>query len=71
MAKRKPKRPALSDQLRELILNGPMTRYAICKASGIDQGQMHRFVNGKGRLTTDTLDALGKVLRLRLVMDEE
>jgi hypothetical protein len=48
-----------------------MTRYAISKASGVDQSQLHRFVNGNGRLTTDTLDRIGAVLRLRLVVDDE
>lgn len=71
MVKRKRQPNSLSDQLREFILNGPMTRYAISKASGVDQGQLHRFVNRKGRLTTDSLDAVGKVLRLRFVVDEE
>jgi len=57
MSKTKSKRPAtptLSEQLREFILSG----------------QLHRFVNGTGRLTTDSLDAIGRVLRLRLVQDD-
>lgn len=74
MAKTKskqPKTPALSDQLREFILNGELSRYAISKASGVDQSQLHRFVNGTGRLTNDSMDAVARVLRLRLVQDSE
>ncbi len=71
MAKRKTKRPTLSDQLRQLIERGPMTRYAICKASGINQAHLHRFMHGEARLTTESLDALGHVLRLRFVQDDD
>jgi hypothetical protein len=70
-AKRKlPVAPDLSDQLRQFIIEGPMSRYAISKASGVDQSQLHRFINGTGRLTTDSIDAVARVLRLRLVQDE-
>lgn len=69
--KRKTKQATLSEQLRAFIEAGPMTRYAISKETGIDQGQLHRFVNGTGRLGQDTIDALGRVLRLRLVQDGE
>ena len=70
MAKRRRKRPAtLSEQLRDIIENGTMTRYRISKESGVDASQLHRFVNGTGRLTTDSLDAIGAVLKLRFVQD--
>ena len=60
----------LSDQLREIILNGPKTRYRISKEAGVDASQLHRFVNRQGRLTTDTLDKIGVVLKLRLEIEE-
>ena len=71
MAKRKrnTKRTSLSDQLRAIIENGELSRYEIAKRSGVDASQLHRFVNGTGRLTTDSLDKLGQVLGLRLVQD--
>jgi hypothetical protein len=72
MAKRKQHRtPDLSEQLREFILHGGLSRYAISRASGVDQSQLHRFLYGTGRLTTDSLDAVRRVLRLRLVQDSE
>ena len=61
----------LSDQLRRIIADSDQSRYAICKQAGIDPAHLHRFVNGRpgGRLTTDSLDKIGAVLRLRLVVD--
>ena len=67
MAKRTKPQP-LSDQLRKLILEHELSRYAICKAAAVDPGQMHRFIKGTGRLTTDSLDRIGSVLNLQLVI---
>lgn len=69
--KRKPKLPLLSDQLRLILDNGPMTRYRLSLEAGVDQGQLSRFVLGKGQLTFNTLDRIGQVLRLRLVVDDQ
>jgi transcriptional regulator with XRE-family HTH domain len=73
MAKvRNPRKPTLlSDQLRTILDNGPMTRYRLSKEAGVDQGQLSRFVLGKGQLTFNTLDRIGQVLRLRIVIDQE
>lgn len=70
MRKRKTRPPAtLSEQLRDIIENGPVTRYRIAKESGVDASQLHRFVNGTGKLTTDSLDKIGAVLGLRFIQD--
>ena len=61
MAKRKPKQSTLSDQLREFILQDERTRYRLWKLSGVDAGQLSRFVRGKGRLGHNSFDALGQV----------
>ena len=71
MGKRKKKPPLLSDQLRTLIEDGELSRYEIAKQSGVDASQLHRFVNRTGRLTTDSLDAVGEVLKLRFVQEDE
>ena len=71
MAKRRTKPKTLSDQLRDIIETGPLTRYRIAKDSGVDASQLLRFVRGDGRLTNDTLDRIGDVLKLRLVSDLE
>jgi len=70
MGKRKTQKPAtLSDQLRQIIEAGELSRYEIAKRSGVDASQLHRFVQGKGRLTTDSLDKIGAVLKLHFVQD--
>ena len=68
--KRKPK--LLSDQLRVILDSNPkMTRYRLSLEAGVDQGQLSRFVLGKGQLTFNTLDRIGKVLKLRFVIDQD
>ena len=67
MNKRSQNRP-LSEQLRKIILDHELSRYAICKAAAVDPGQMHRFIKGTGRLTTDSLDRIGRVLDLQLII---
>ncbi|MCH2127467.1 MAG: helix-turn-helix domain-containing protein [Pirellulaceae bacterium] len=70
MGNRKKKKPAtLSDQLRHIIEAGELSRYEIAKQSGVDASQLHRFVRGSGRLTTDSLDKVAAVLGLRLVQN--
>ena len=54
----------LSEQLRKLIKDSELSRYEIAKRSEVDASQLHRFVNGTGRLTTDSLDRIGEVLGL-------
>ena len=71
MAKRRRKPKSLSDQLRKIIEHGPLTRYRISQDSGVDASQLLRFVHGRGKLTTDTLDRIGDVLKLRIVSELE
>ena len=68
---RKQKPKLLSDQLREILDGGPMSRYRLSKEAGVDQGQLSRFVLGKGQLTFNTLDRIGTVLGLRFVLDNK
>jgi len=64
------KQKTLSDQLRHIIENSEMSRYQISKLSGVDASQLHRFVYGTGRLTTDSLDKVGAVLGLQFTQRE-
>ena len=64
-------RGTLSDQLRHIIEAGDLSRYEIAKRSGVDASQLHRFVRGTGKLTTDSLDKIGAVLELRFVQDSK
>ena len=72
MGKRKTRKPeTLSDQLRQIILSGELSRYEIAKRSGVDASQLHRFVRGTGRLTTNSLDKIGAVLGLQFAQDQK
>lgn len=67
MKKKKTVTKTLSEQLRQIIKNGNMTRYEISKRSGVDASQLHRFVHTSGGLSMDSLDRIAQVLRIRLV----
>ncbi len=51
-------RPPVSEQVRRAIDASGQSRYAICKATGIDQGQLSKFMAGKLGLSLDALDVL-------------
>ncbi|MBI9017418.1 MAG: hypothetical protein JEZ07_09180 [Phycisphaerae bacterium] len=61
------KKLILSDYLRQAINGADMSRYAICKATGIDQASMCRFMAGKTGLSSSHWDALGTLLDLEIV----
>ena len=63
----KRKRVKLSDQIRRAVDASGVSRYRICKAAGIDQATMSRFMAGRVGLLMPTLDALADVLGLDLV----
>ena len=52
-----------SDQIRQAVDASGMTRYAICKALGIDQATMSRFMAGRG-MELANLDRLADLLGL-------
>jgi transcriptional regulator with XRE-family HTH domain len=61
----------LSDQLRTIIRQSGRSQYSICQEAGIDRAHLHRFLHGDRQLTTDSMDKIGKVLRLRLAVDDK
>lgn len=65
------KRVKLSEQVRRAIKASGMSRYAICKAIGMDQAIMSRFMNGKGGLQQDSLDAIADVLKLNIFTQKD
>ena len=66
MAKQVPKPMRLSDQLRQAIRDSEHSRYAIWKATGIDQGVLSHFLAGRRGMSIQSLDLLCEFLRLEL-----
>ena len=59
----------ITERIQEAIRSGGMSRYAISKATGIDQGLLCRFLKGQSSLSFETadkvLDALGMEVVIR------
>lgn len=55
--------------MREAIDESGESRYAIAKATGIDESALAKFYNRHRGITTDTLDRLGEYLGLRIVAE--
>lgn len=56
----------LTTVLRKAIRDSGMSMYAICKQSGIDKGQLSRFMAGTRDLQLTTAEELCKLLGLKL-----
>lgn len=56
----------IEGQLREAILQGGMSRYALSKLSGVSQGVISHFVNRNRSVTMETAAKLAAVLGLEL-----
>jgi len=65
------KRGKLSEQIRYAVEHCGQTRYAIAKATGIDQATLSRFVSGERGLPMKTLDRLGEHLGLYVMMNRQ
>ena len=68
MARKRKKRPTVSDQIRQAILDTGLTNYRISKSTGVDQSTLSRFMSGGRDISTQTVDILGKFLDLEVVM---
>lgn len=56
----------IEQQLKETLINSPLSRYRIAKMTGLSEAQLSYFVNGKRTLTLTTAAKLAKVLGLEL-----
>lgn len=64
MKKKKPMK--LTDQLRQMVNDCGQTRYAISKATGIDESVLCRLMSGERFLSPSALDTLAEYLGLEL-----
>ena len=59
---------SFSDEIRKAITKSGLTRYRIAAESGVSEATLSRFMSGSS-MTTDSLDKIAAVLRLRVEMD--
>jgi Helix-turn-helix domain len=58
----------MTSELRQAVQRSGMSRYAICKAIGLPQSTMSRFMAAKCGLSLATVDRLGALLGLSIVV---
>ena len=58
----------ITERIQEAIRSGGMSRYAISKATGIDQALLCRFLKGQSSLSFETVDKLMDALGLEIVI---
>ena len=58
----------LTERIQEAIRSGGMSRYAISKATGIDQGLLCRFLKGQSSLSFATADKILDALGVEVVI---
>ncbi len=63
MAKR---RTSLSNQVRAAVDGSGLSRYRICKETGIGEAAMSRFMSGQGGLSMKALDRVADLLDLNI-----
>lgn len=59
----------ITQQLRELVNNSPLTLHRICILADVNYGNVYQFIRGHKGLSPKTLDALGEVLGITLKAD--
>ena len=57
--------------VRRAIEDSGVSRYAIFKATGIDQGLLSRFVNGKAGLSMEAHDTLADYLGWKITIERK
>jgi DNA-binding phage protein len=58
----------ITEQLQEAIRSGGMSRYAISKVTGIDQGMLCKFLKGQSSMSFATADRILDALGLEIVI---
>ena len=57
----------VTKDIKAAIKGSGLSRYRLSMESGVSQAVLSRFMAGKQGLSTDTIDALSVVLRMKLV----
>ena len=65
------KQHSFSEQLRQAIDQDERSRYRISMETGIPQGQLSRFMHGKGGLSLRSVDRLCSCLELTIAVREQ
>ncbi len=60
------RRVTLSDQVRAAVDASGLSRYRICKETGLSQAAMSRFMSGQGGLSMKALDRVADLLDLNI-----
>jgi len=63
------KQTKLSEEIKAAIMASGQTRYAICKATGISEATMSRFINARGWFGRETLDVLAAHLGMSVTVN--
>lgn len=56
------------DEIRKAIKKSKLSRYAISKATGIDQGHLSKLMAGQAGLSVDRLELLADFLELEITI---
>jgi transcriptional regulator with XRE-family HTH domain len=57
---------SISQQLKQIIDASGMSRYRICKETGLAESSMSKFMAGERALSLETVDQIGLLLKLEL-----
>ena len=65
MAKKRPML-TLSEEIRQVLAESPISRYQLAKRTGISEGQLSRFLHGQQGVTLANLDILARELGIHI-----
>ena len=63
--------PALSEQLRKLVADCPVSLCELSRQTGVNKAVLSKFVRGQSGMLLESLDKLGRYFSLRLVAEEK
>ncbi len=71
MAKRQKAPKTVSEQLRRFIKDSGVSLYQLERETGVHNSMLSRFLRGERGLRLESVDALSKFLKLRLVSKDD